>query len=94
MSHISQEQSETINWLAIKKRYNRCVNSIAFKCFDNQCPHYLNEVFMKPPESSSSLRNSTINFSNLSVKLTLVKMPYLLLVRHCGIKSPKKSKEQ
>ena len=24
----------------------------------NQCPHYLNEVFMKAPESSSSLRNS------------------------------------
>ena len=33
-----------------------------FNClqyFDNQCPHYLNEVFMKAPKSSSSLRNST-----------------------------------
>ena len=32
-----------------------------FNCLqilDNQCPHYLNEVFMKAPESSSSLRNS------------------------------------
>ena len=58
MSRISQKEFETINWLSIKERYNQCVNSIAFKYFDNQCPHYLNEVFMKAPESSSSLRNS------------------------------------
>ena len=58
MSHISQKEFETMNWLPIKERYNLCVNSIAFKYFDNQCPHYLNEFFMKAPESSSSLRNS------------------------------------
>ena len=58
MSHVSQTEFETINWLPIKERYNQCVNSIAFKYFDNQCPHYLNEVFMKASESSSSLRNS------------------------------------
>ena len=58
MSHISQKEFETINWFPIKERYNQCVSSIAFKYFDNQCPHYLNEVFMKAPESSSSLRNS------------------------------------
>ena len=60
MLHISQKEFETISWLTIKERYNRnqCVNSIAFKYFDNQCPHYLNEVSMKATESSSSLRNS------------------------------------
>ena len=58
MSHISQKEFETINWLPIKERYNQCVNSIAFKHFDNQCPHYLNEVFKKAPQCSSSLRNS------------------------------------
>ena len=58
MSHISQKQFETINWLPIKERYNQCLNSTAFKYFDNRCLHYLNEVFMKVPESSSSLRNS------------------------------------
>ena len=58
MSHISQKEFETINWLPIKERYNQCVNSIAFKYFDNQCPHYLNDAFMKAPESSLSLRNS------------------------------------
>ena len=31
MSHISQKEFETINWLPIKERYNQCVNSIAFK---------------------------------------------------------------
>ena len=42
MSHISQKEFETINWLPIKERHNQCVNSIVFKYFDNQCPHYLN----------------------------------------------------
>ena len=50
------------NWLPIKGRYNQCVNSIAFKYFDNQCPYYLNDVIMKAPESSSSLRNSYHKF--------------------------------
>ena len=58
MSHISQKDFETIYWLPTKERHSQCVNSIAFKYFDNQCPHYMNEVFMKTPESSSSLRNS------------------------------------
>ena len=26
MSHISQKEFETINWLPIKERYNQCVN--------------------------------------------------------------------
>ena len=58
MWHISQREFETINCLPIKERYNQRVNSIAFKYFDNQCHHYLNEVFIKVLESSSSLRSS------------------------------------
>ena len=58
MSHISKKEFKTINWLSIKERYNQCVNSIAFKYFDDQCPHYLNEVFMKAPQSNLLLRNS------------------------------------
>ena len=53
MPHMSQKEFESINWLPIKERYNQCEHSI-----DNQCPHYLNEVFMKAPEFSSSLRSS------------------------------------
>ena len=58
MSHISQKEFETINWLPSKERYNKCVNSISLKYFGNQWPHYLNEAFMKAPESSSSLRDN------------------------------------
>ena len=61
MSRIYQKGFETINWLPIKERCNQWVNSIAFKYFDNQCPHYLNEFFMKAPDSSSLLRNSYQN---------------------------------
>ena len=57
-SHISQKEFETVNWLPIKERYNQCANSVAFKYFDNQCTHYLNEVFMKAPEYRSLLRSS------------------------------------
>ena len=31
MSHISQKEFETINWLPIKEKYNQCINSIALK---------------------------------------------------------------
>ena len=58
LSDISQKKIETINCFPIKERYNKCLNSIPFKYVDNQCPHYLDEVFMKASESSSSLRNS------------------------------------
>ena len=47
-----------MNWLLIKGKYNHCVNPIAFKCFDNQCLHYLSEVFIKALECSLSLRTS------------------------------------
>ena len=41
MPHISQKEFETINWLPIKERCDQCINSIAFKYVDNQCPHQL-----------------------------------------------------
>ena len=44
--------------LPVEKRFNQCINSNVFKCFDIQRPHYLNEVFVKVPESSLLLRNS------------------------------------
>ena len=58
MAHTSKKEFEIIIWLSIKERYNQCVNSIVFKYFDDQCPHFLNEVFIKASESSLSLRNS------------------------------------
>ena len=58
MSHISQNKYGTVSWLPIEERYEWCINSIAFKYFNNQCINYLNEVFIKAPKSSLSLRNS------------------------------------
>ena len=43
LSHISQKEFEIINWLHIKERYHQCVNSIAFKYFDNQCKERYNQ---------------------------------------------------
>ena len=40
----------------MKGRYNHSVISIAFKYFDNQYHHYLNEVFIKASQSSLSSR--------------------------------------
>ena len=65
MSHKSQKEFETINWLFIKERYNQRINSITFKYFDNQCPHHLNEVSIRAPESSSPLRHSYQKFQQL-----------------------------
>ena len=44
--------------MPIKEKYKQRVNSIALKFFDNQCPHYLNVVFIKALESNLSLRTS------------------------------------
>ena len=79
MSYIYFKNNfETVNWLLMKERYNHCANSVAFKYVDNECPHNLNEAFIKALESSSSLRN---NYQKpLFVKLAQVRMPYLSLV--------------
>ena len=53
-------------------------------------PHYLNEVFMKA--STSSLRNNYQKLQQIFRKTNTVQMSYLLLIRHCGIKSQKKIK--
>ena len=52
MLSMSQKEFKTVDCLPIKKRYNQCVNFIAFNYFDKQCPHYMNEVFTKAPEST------------------------------------------
>ena len=41
-----------------------------------------------------TLQNKCIRFCLQLNKMSLVKMSYLSLVQHCGVKSPKKSKEQ
>ena len=40
------------------ERINQCINSIAFKYVNNQCPNYLNEVFQTGPENNIQTRGS------------------------------------
>ena len=59
MAHISQKEFETRNWLPIKERLNQCINSVYKIPYSHkQCHHYLDQVFLKAPESGFSLRNS------------------------------------
>ena len=39
-------------------RFKQCVNTIAFKYFNEQCPNYLNEVFDVAIENNFQLRGS------------------------------------
>ena len=45
MIHVSKNESETLEWLPVKKRFNQFINSIVVKYFTKQCPSCLNEVF-------------------------------------------------
>ena len=38
MTHISKNESETLNWLPVKNRFNQSIYSIVFKYFTKQCP--------------------------------------------------------
>ena len=70
VTHISKKQSETINWLPIKERYNQCVISIVFKYFDDQYPDYINEVFNTAPKSSLLLLRSRYQKTRETIRKT------------------------
>ena len=58
LKHISYEQFECLNWSPVTYRFKQCVNRIAFKYFNEQCPNYLNEVFDVAVENNYQLRGS------------------------------------
>ena len=58
LKHISQEEFECLNWLPVTYRFKHCVNTIAFKYFNEQCPNYLNVVFDVAAENNFQLRGS------------------------------------
>ena len=92
MTHMSKKQFETINWLPIKERYNRCGISI-FKYFNTQCSHFINEVFNAAPKSRLSLLRSEYQKTRERIRKRNTRQN-LSLCQHCGRKSLKKSKEQ
>ena len=68
-------------------RFKQCVNAIAFKYFNEQCPNYLNEVFNVAAENNFQLRGSFQKFQNVHfVKLIPVKLLSHILVQLFGIK--------
>ena len=42
LKHIPHEEFERLNWLPVTYRFKQCVNTIAFKYFNEQSPNYLN----------------------------------------------------
>ena len=60
MTYISKNESETLNWLPFKGRFNQSKNSIVFKYFTKQCSSYLNEVFEWACPNNLRTRNSCL----------------------------------
>ena len=55
-----------MNWLLTSKRVDQCINTITFKFLNNNCPHYLKEVFKFTPHCRIDTRN----------KFTKLKIPF------------------
>ena len=58
MTHISHKEFETLNWLPVSERFNRCINLIVFKNVNDQCPNFLKEVFQTAPKNNIQIRGS------------------------------------
>ena len=58
IAHISEKDFETMKSLPINEILNQCINSIVFKYFFEQCPHYLYKTFVHTTKSGLSLRKS------------------------------------
>ena len=85
MSHIPQKELKTIYCLPINWFVHQCANSVVFKYFANQYPHYLNEVFITVIIITVIIIVIVINILSINVKTTTVflwetlreKCPYL-----------------
>ena len=58
MTHVSNKEFKTLNWLPVTERFNQRIDSIVFKQVNNQCPNYLNEVSQTAPENNIQTRGS------------------------------------
>ena len=58
MSTISHKEFKDLNWLPVFHRFEQCVVSIVFKFINDNCPHYLNQVFEFASEGNISLRSN------------------------------------
>ena len=58
MQHIPLAEFRLINWLPTKERVQQCINAIAFKFVNKNCPFYLNEIVEFAPQYIIDTRNS------------------------------------
>ena len=61
-AHIGLPQFEEINLLPINDRFEQCVSSMTFKCFNNLSPLYVNDVF-KLAQNTTTTRTSLCKLS-------------------------------
>ena len=64
MTQTSHQEFETLNWLLVTERFNQCINSIAFKYVNDQCPNYVNEVFQTAQENNFQTRRSFLKLKS------------------------------
>ena len=74
MTHISHKEFETLKWLPVTGRFNQNINPIVFKCINDQCPNYLNEVFQTALENNIQIRGSFLKLKCPFRKTNAVQM--------------------
>ena len=59
-AHIGLTEFEKINWLPINERFEKCICSMTFKCFNNLSPLHMNDEFK--PAGQNTTATSTCLF--------------------------------
>ena len=47
-AHVGITEFKHINWLPVNYRFRQCLAANVFKFFDDKCPLYMKDVFVKP----------------------------------------------
>ena len=47
-AHVGITEFKQINWLPVNYRFRQCLAANVFKFFDDKCPLYMKDVFVKP----------------------------------------------
>ena len=87
LKHISHKEFERLNWLPVTYWFKKCINSIVFKYFNEQCPNCLNKVFDVAKESNFQLRSDFQKLKRPFRKTKNGHMLCLILVELFGSKT-------
>ena len=64
-AHVGITEFKQINWLPVNYRFRQCLAANVFKFFDDKCPLYMKDVFVKPLHFvRSNYFNQIYTFSN------------------------------